>query len=100
MIGGWPLFTDNALKWAPGTVKCVAVDALPAQLAYVRDGHVQELLGQQCYQWGYQSAVLLVDKILNNKTPASPFVDSPLLPVTTANVDAYAKNWDVWLPKK
>jgi ribose transport system substrate-binding protein len=100
MIGGWPLFTDNALKWAPGTVKCVAVDALPAQLAYVRASHVQELLCQQCYQWGYQSAVLLVDKILNNKTPASPFVDSPLLPVTTANVDAYAKNWDVWLPKK
>src|SRR5271170_6823820 len=26
-IGGWPLFTDNALKWPPGTVKCVAVDA-------------------------------------------------------------------------
>src|SRR3954462_12431937 len=31
MIGGWPLFTDNALKWAPGTVKCVSVDALPAE---------------------------------------------------------------------
>src|SRR5687768_760199 len=21
MVGGWPLFTDNALKWTPGTVK-------------------------------------------------------------------------------
>src|SRR5213083_2198955 len=54
MIGGWPLFTDNALKWRPGTVKCVSVDALPPQLAYLRSGHVQLLLAQQVYQWGYR----------------------------------------------
>ncbi len=100
MVGGWPLFTENALKWAPGTVKCVSVDALPAQLAYIRDGHVQELLAQQCYEWGNMSVNLLVDKIVNNKTPPAPFVDSPLVPVTQANVEDYAKNWDVWLPKK
>ena len=100
MIGGWPLFTDNALKWAPGTVKCVSVDALPAQLAYVRDGHVQELLAQQCYEWGNATVHLLVDKIVNNKTPPAPFVASDLVPVTKDNVEAYAKNWDVWLPKK
>src|SRR5690349_9862098 len=40
-IGGWPLFTENALKWPPGTVKCVSVDALPAELQYLRSGHVQ-----------------------------------------------------------
>src|SRR2546425_11826386 len=39
MVGGWPLFTDNALKWQPGTVKCVSVDALPPELAYLRSGH-------------------------------------------------------------
>jgi ribose transport system substrate-binding protein len=100
MVGGWPLFTDNALKWAPGTVKVVAVDALPAQLNYVRDGHVQELLAQQCYEWGNVSAHLLVDKIVNNKTPPATFVDSPLIPVTKDNVEDYSKNWDIWLPKK
>src|SRR5256885_1984873 len=26
----------NALKWQPGTVKCVSVDALPPELAYLR----------------------------------------------------------------
>ncbi|HVU38856.1 MAG TPA: substrate-binding domain-containing protein, partial [Opitutales bacterium] len=100
MVGGWPLFTDNALKWAPGTVKVVAVDALPAQLAYVRDGHVQELLAQQCYEWGNTSVQLLVDKIVNNQTPPAPFVASPLIPVTRDNVEDYSKNWDKWLPKK
>jgi len=99
MIGGWPLFTDNALKWEPGTVKCVSVDALPAQLAYIRSGHVPVLLAQQCYEWGKRSVELLVDKIVLKKNPPEQKEISPLIPVTKDNVDAYAKNWATWLPK-
>jgi ribose transport system substrate-binding protein len=98
-VGGWPLFTDNALKWEPGTVKCVSVDALPAELQYIRSGHVQLLLGQQCYEWGYQSVVLLINKIYLKKDPENIKVVSDLIPVTKQNVDEYAKNWDKWLPK-
>jgi N-methylhydantoinase A/oxoprolinase/acetone carboxylase beta subunit len=40
MIGGWPLFAKNALKWEPGTIKVVSVDALPASfLALARRLH-------------------------------------------------------------
>ncbi len=99
MIGGWPLFTENALKWAPGTVQCVAVDALPAQLNYIRSGHVPVLLAQQCYQWGYRSVEHLVNKIVLKKDPAAVKDVSALIPVTKANVDEFAKNWDKWLPK-
>jgi len=99
MIGGWPLFTDNALKWQPGTVKCVAVDALPPELAYLRSGHVQLLLAQQCYEWGYRSVEHLVDKVHFKKNPSSVKDFSPLIPVSRANVDEYAKNWEKWLPK-
>ena len=99
MIGGWPLFTENALKWQPGTVKCVAVDALPAQLAYIRSGHVPVLLAQQCYQWGYRSVEHLINKIVFKKDPAAVKDISALIPVTKDNVDAFAKNWDKWLPK-
>jgi ribose transport system substrate-binding protein len=98
-VGGWPLFTDNALKWEPGTIKCVSVDALPAELQYIRSGHVQLLLGQQCYEWGYQSVVLLINKIYLKKDPENIKVVSDLIPVTKQNVDDYAKNWDKWLPK-
>src|SRR5205823_289472 len=52
MVGGWPLFTRDALKWPPGQVKVVAVDALPAQLLYLDSGHVDVLLAQDCYGWG------------------------------------------------
>ncbi len=98
-IGGWPLFTDNALKWAPGTIKCVSVDALPAELSYLRSGHVQILLSQQYYEWGHKSVELLIDKLYNKKNPEATFVVSPLIPVTMQNLDEFAKNWDKWLPK-
>jgi ribose transport system substrate-binding protein len=99
MIGGWALFTDNAIQWKAGTVKCASVDALPAQLSYVRNGKVPVLLGQQCYQWGYQSVSLLIDKIVFKKDPPAVKQVSALVPVTIDNVDAYAKNWALWLHK-
>lgn len=99
LIGGWPLFTENALHWAPGVVKCVSVDALPAQLAYIRSGHVQKLLAQQCHAWGYRSVELLLDKVHFKKEPPAIKEVSPLVPVDKSNVDAYAKNWEKWLPK-
>ena len=100
MVGGWPLFTDNALKFAPGTVKVVAVDALPAELGYLRDGHVQVLLAQQVYEWGSKSVDMLYDKVAEDKNPPSTFVKGELIPITKDNVDEFAKNWEKWLPKK
>lgn len=98
-IGGWPLFTENALKWQPGTVKCVSVDALPPELAYLRSGHVQMLLAQQCFEWGYRSVEHLINKLHLKKDPAAVKDVSPLVPVTKENAEAFAKNWEKWLPK-
>jgi ribose transport system substrate-binding protein len=99
MVGGWPLFTDNALKWQPGTVKCVAVDALPFELQYLRSGHVQMLLAQQVYEWGYRSVEHLINKIHLKKDPAAVKDVSELISVTKDNVNEFAKNWEKWLPK-
>ena len=88
-----------ALKWQPGTVKCVSVDALPPELAYLRSGHVELLLAQQCFEWGYRSVEHLVNKVHFKRNPSSVKDVSPLIPVTRQNVDAYAKNWEKWLPK-
>lgn len=99
MIGGWPLFTANALKWPAGSIKVVAVDALPAQLGYVKDGYVEALLAQDCYGWGTKSVEILLDKILKNQAPADVKVIDPLTLVTKENVDSYAENWKKWLKK-
>src|ERR1041385_2392552 len=99
LLGGWPLFTDNALRWPPGTIKCVAVDALPPELNYVRSGHVQLLLSQDVYGYGYRAVEHLVDKVRFKKDPARVNDDTPLTTVTSENVEAFAKNWEKWLPK-
>jgi ribose transport system substrate-binding protein len=99
MIGGWPLFTRDALKWEPGTVKVVSVDALPAQLSYLEDGHVQVLLAQDCYGWGYKSVQMLLDKIVKDQDPPSKRVIDPLTKVTKENATEFAKKWDKWLGK-
>jgi ribose transport system substrate-binding protein len=75
------------------------VDALPAQLNYLKTGHVQMLLAQDCYGWGTKSLELLLEKIVNGKAPSGPMVIDPLTPVTTENVDTYGKNWEKWLAK-
>jgi ribose transport system substrate-binding protein len=100
MVGGWPLFTTNALKWKPGTVKVVSVDALPAQLGYLKSGHVQLLLAQDCYGWGHKSVEILLDKIVKKQDPPQPRVIDPLTAVTPDMADEYAKNWEKWLGSK
>src|SRR5437868_3822551 len=99
MIGGWPLFTRDALKWDPGAVKVVSVDALPAQLSYLKDGHVQLLLAQDCYGWGYKSVEMLLNKLVKNENPSSVKVIDPLTPVTQQSAEEFAKKWDKWLGK-
>lgn len=100
MIGGWPLFTRDALKWAPGEIKVVSVDALPPQLAYLESGHVEVLLAQDCYGWGYKSVQILLDKIVKKQDPESVKIIDPLTRVTKENAAEYARSWDKWLGKK
>ena len=80
-------------------MKCVSVDALPQQLGYLRSGHVQMLLAQQCFEWGYRSVEHLVNKVHFKKNPPGTKDVSALTAVTKENVDAFAKNWEKWLPK-
>lgn len=99
MIGGWPLFAKNALKWEPGKVKAVSVDALPAQLAYLRSGHVATLYAQDCYGWGGKSVEILLEKIVKQNAPKETRIIDPLTKVTRENAEAYGKQWDKWLKK-
>jgi ribose transport system substrate-binding protein len=97
MLGGWPLFTADALKWPAGSIKVVAVDALPSQLEYVKKGYVEALIAQDCYGWGTKSIDLLLNKIVNNQAPPEVKSIDPLTLVTKENVDSYGENWKKWL---
>jgi ribose transport system substrate-binding protein len=96
MIGSWALFTDALLKWEPGKVKIIAMDALLPELPYLKKGVVQKLYAQQTYEWGRHSIDLLADKVIKGQNP--PVMEySPLIPVTQTNVDEFQENWKKWL---
>lgn len=100
MVGGWPLFTENALDGVAGKAKVVSVDHLPEQLNYVRADQVQALIGQDCYGWGYKTVEMLFEKVHDNKDPENVINNFDLSVVTKANVDEYADTWNKWLGKK
>ena len=97
MIGSWSLFTDALLKWEPGKVKIVAMDALPAELPYLTKGVVQKLYAQQTYLWGVRSMDLLSDKVILGRDPEKVMDYSQLPPVTKDDVAQYEQNWKKWL---
>jgi ribose transport system substrate-binding protein len=96
MVGGWPLFTTTLLTdLDPNKVKVVAVDALPAELAYVDKGIAPVLLAQPTYDWGYKSVNFIYDKMVNGKdVPVINKMD--LVKVTKENLGTWAQQLQTW----
>jgi ribose transport system substrate-binding protein len=91
-VGGWPVFTRNALDGLPAHVKFVSFDTIPPAPDLLKEGKVQVLLGQKYFGWGSESVRLLYD-IRNGRMPAEPIIDSGVDVVTAENVDEYLEEW-------
>lgn len=92
-VGGWPVFTRNALASVdPGKTKVISFDTISPALDLLRENKVQVLLGQKYFGWGSES-VKLLREIANGRAPASPIIDSGVDVVTRENVDEYEKQW-------
>ncbi len=91
-VGGWPVFSANALEPVPATTKFVSFDTIPAAIELLRAGKVQVLLGQKYLGWGEES-IKLLHGIVNGRKPANPIIDSGVDVVTAATVDAYEASW-------
>ena len=92
-VGGWPVFTRNALVSVdPSKTKVIAFDTVSPALDILREGKVQVLLGQKYFGWGSESVRLLRD-IKQGKNPPAPIIDSGVDLVTKDNVDAYELLW-------
>ncbi|MGH7581786.1 MAG: substrate-binding domain-containing protein [Gemmatimonadales bacterium] len=96
MIGGWPLFTQALLTdLDPKKVKIVAVDALPAELAYVDTGLAPVLLAQPTFLWGYVSVHTIFDHVyLKKDVPAHVQMD--LVRVSKDNLGTWARQLKAW----
>jgi ribose transport system substrate-binding protein len=88
-VGGWPVFTRNALASVdPSKTKVISFDTVESAIDLLREGKVQVLLGQKYFGWGSEP-VKILHGIKNGRPPASPIIDSGVDIVTRENVDAY-----------
>jgi ribose transport system substrate-binding protein len=92
-VGGWPVFTRNALDAVPPQTRVISFDTIPPAPDLLKAGKVQVLLGQKYFGWGGES-VRLLSQIKSGTMPASPIIDSGVDLVTPANVDAYVASWN------
>ncbi|QOI99206.1 MAG: substrate-binding domain-containing protein [Phycisphaeraceae bacterium] len=97
MVGGWPLFTQNALDGVYDKAKIVAVDALTEQIKYVQAGQVQTLIVQDCYGWGYKTVEMLFNKAHLGEEPRRVINTFELKTVTKDNASEYIDLWKKWL---
>jgi ribose transport system substrate-binding protein len=97
MVGGWALFTPRLMKELdPQKVKVVAVNALPAQLAFVENGLAPVLLALPTYNWGYVSVQRIVDKVhLKQEVPAI-IPPMEVVRVTKDNIGTWARQMKSW----
>ena len=97
LVGGWPLYTDNALDGIYENAKVVSLDPLPQPLQYLKAGQVQCLVGQPYFGWGYESVKMIVEKLHTDTSPASELVFADLEIVDSADeADELAGRWSEW----
>jgi len=72
MVGSWALADKKAFPWAPGKVRCVSMGVLPNQVAYIQDRHVDLVIAQPYFQWGYRTVERIVLKAALNRRPPAP----------------------------
>jgi ribose transport system substrate-binding protein len=88
-VGGWPVFTRNALAGVDSSkTKVISFDTVSSAIDLLREGKVQVLLGQKYFGWGSEP-VKILHGIKNGRPPGSPIIDSGVDVVTLENVDAY-----------
>ena len=88
-VGGWPVFTRNALAGVdPSKTKVISFDTVESAIDLLKEGKVQVLLGQKYFGWGSEP-VKILHGIKNGRMPEKQIIDSGVDIVTRENVDAY-----------
>jgi len=96
MIGGWALFTPALLNdLNPSRYKVVAVDAMPAQLAFIDRDITPVLLAQPLYTWGYVGVQTIVDKV-HFKKDVPAMIPFDVVRVSKQNLGEWARQLKAW----
>ncbi len=87
-VGGWPVFTRNALAPVPKSTFVISFDTIPPAPSLLKEGRVQILIGQKYFGWGEESVKLLAG-VKAGRMPPATVIDSGVDVVRADNVDEY-----------
>ena len=95
-LDDWPLLGIPALPWEAGHLPCIAIQSSPTAFLYLDQGYVSALVVHPYYKWGYQSVVMMVEKLYKNQLPELPHTITPPKVIDWQNVEDYRKSWKHW----
>jgi ribose transport system substrate-binding protein len=87
-VGGWPVFTRNALVPVPKSTLVISFDTIQPAPELLKAGKVQILIGQKYFGWGEEPVKMLAG-IKAGRRPATTIIDAGVDVVRADNVDAY-----------
>jgi ribose transport system substrate-binding protein len=91
-VGGWPVFTRNALSPVPKGTFVISFDTIQPAPELLKEGKVQILIGQKYFGWGEEPVKMLAG-IKAGRMPPQQIVDSGVDVVRQDNVDEYVANF-------
>ena len=91
-VGGWPVFTRNALAPVPKGTHVISFDTIQPAPELLKEGRVQILIGQKYFGWG-EEPVRMLAGIKAGRMPSATVIDSGVDIVRQDNVDAYVANF-------
>ena len=74
-VGGWPVFTRNALVPVPKTTHVISFDTIQPAPQLLKEGRVQILIGQKYFGWG-EEPVKMLAAIKAGKMPTATVINS------------------------
>ncbi|HEY7497311.1 MAG TPA: sugar-binding protein [Vicinamibacterales bacterium] len=91
-VGGWPVFTRNALVPVPKSTLVISFDTIQPAPQLLKEGKVQILIGQKYFGWG-EEPVKMLAAIKAGRMPSATVIDSGVDVVRQDNVDEYIANF-------
>lgn len=102
-INGWiflddlVMLGDGNFPWSRGTKPCVAINAGPQTLRFIRNGYVQYMVTHDYPKIGHEAGRVLAARIHGKQEPENRIILVEPLLITPDNVAVFSENWIRWL---
>ena len=102
-IKGWIFLDDWALRgipdlpWEIGKMPLVTFQSSAITNHFYDMGYIKSMVIHPYYQWGYQAAKIMIEKIHQNAPPLEKTIELAPILINRNNYKSYKEKWKSWL---